>query len=167
MVRIHQQISRNAREGFNCRQLMSWLDVTLQLASGEHFRRNKLQALSLQLFRQLDQNRDGVICSTDMLSLQPRVLRAFAPTDSSDVEKIQSSAQKRFLSLSRGGTLTYNRIQQLIIAKLPKILPMRQLTAQACALMLLEVSSPHPEQGLRDRSITEEQWISTAIGLAS
>ncbi len=162
---MYLQITSQADKGFNCRELMQYLDVSLGVAEGERFKKSKVSGLALQLFTRMDENRDGLVGLEDLLSFRTRLRKAFAPTHSLRPEIVSEAAQKRFRSMCTSESLDFKTLLQQIKNRLAITLPFRGLIAQTSALLLLETSTNMKEIPIRKRLITEEEWINTAIEL--
>jgi len=126
--------------------------------------KQKIQALALHSFYKIDRNQDGKVTVEDLSSLQQNIRRMLAPTPSHDTTTVISAAKAKFQNISINDKLNQPIIQLYFYQRLPKVLPFRSLIAQLASLMLLEMTTDN-SLPLRDRFITEAQWIKTAIRL--
>ena len=161
---LYAQICTEPRNGFTCRQLVQFLHKSLNVGQTEFVTRQKIQAVALHSFYKLDRNQDGTVTTEDLMVLQQKLRRMLAPTPSQDVETIRSAASAKFRSISHEGKLHQPIIQAYFYQRLPKVLPLRSLISQMASLILIEMTTDGPLP-TRERHITEEQWINTAIRL--
>ena len=126
--------------------------------------RQKIQALALHSFYKIDRNQDGRVTVEDLAVMQQKLRRMLAPTPSQDVITVRSAASAKYRSISIEGKLPQHVIQAYFYQRLPKVLPLRSLISQMASLMLLEMTTEGPLP-VRERHITEERWINTAIRL--
>ena len=161
---LYSQICSDPSLGFTCRDLVQFLQRTLKMSQTAILQKQKLQALALHSFYKIDRNQDGKVTVEDLAVLQQNVRRMLAPTPSHDLSTVISAARAKFQNISVNDKLEQPIIQAYFHQRLPKVLPFRSLIAQLASLMLLEMTTDCILP-LRERHITEEQWINTAIRL--
>jgi len=164
LYNLYAQICKDPALGFNCRQLVQFLQRTLKTGHSELLQKQKIQALALHSFYKIDRNQDGKVTIEDLAFLQQKLRRMLAPTPSHDTTTVISAASAKFNTISVEGKIEQPIIQSYFLQRLPKVLPFRSLIAQVASLMLLEMTTDGPTP-VRHRHITEEQWIHTAISL--
>ena len=160
---IYVQICQDPLQGFTCRDLTQFLRKTLHTGQSV-LQKQKIQALALHSFYKIDRNQDGRVTLDDLMVLQQNVRRMLAPTPSQDISTIRSAAQAKFQVVAVNDRVEQPIIQAYFHQRLPKVIPFRSLIAQVASLMLLEMTTDGPLP-LRERHITEQQWIQTAIFL--
>jgi len=167
VTQIYLQITTDIVGGFNCRDLIRFMEHSLDLSDGVLFGRVKTSGLALQIFTRLDQNKDGRVCLADLGSTRQRLLKGLAPTPSTDPVIIETAASQRFQSLTPSDYLDYNQLLVLMKERLPKPIPLRGMIAEAGVLTLLEALAGESNLPIRERRITEEMWIRAALELCA
>ncbi len=180
MVRVFNRIRGTAESAdvqsgaFDRKQLHGYLDKTLQLAAGEWFRGKKLDGVADKLIAQLDTDGSQTVGWAEFEAFEAQTLSALtgklAPgaTDA----QIASAAKGRFSEVDgagkEDGQASYDELRSSSKAQLPAGTEHAGLIAQLAARIALDaVDTDQRDTGIKDRSLSQDEWVAAAQQMAA
>ena len=144
-------------------------EQTLQLAKGEWFRSAKLNGVSEELMKTLDTDQDGLVGWAEFTVFQQHTLETIAP-NLDESRTVSDTARSQFSEVdsSSDQLISYSEARESILRSLPQETEHQDLIAQLGALIALDaIDQDQQDQEVRDRALTQEEWLSAAIAMAN